>query len=146
MNSKGKIENYLEKYEELWYTNEGDIALNIIDDNPEDYYGWKLTGKYRMMMLFFHGQSNCFPGIWIGNDDHDDDLEKCPIYFCDIPDDTEPICEGNFKLYMKNCLNRLKEDNESNISIDNAIKDLDTFSDEILDYGEKFTRDKVEQY
>ena len=69
-------------------------------------------------------------------------LEKCPIYYCDIVTDEEPIYEGNFKMYITKCLNELKEN--TNLSIDNAIKDLDIFSDEVVDYGEKFTRNKVQ--
>ena len=169
MNSKQRIEDYLEDYTDLWNVFEGDISVEIIDDITSNktggYYGWNLTGKYRMIMLFYTGQSNYFPGIWIGQQNHDNDLEKCPIYICDIASDDEPKYMGNFKSYMKLDLDRLSLEITNIENFDNlyeynhtfegycyeefcnllkgAIVDLNNFSDEILDYNETFTCDKV---
>lgn len=159
MNSKERILQYLEKYEDLWQVHEGDIDMTIIDDKPDDWYGWNLTGKYRMIMLFFK-TSNYFPGIWIGENEHNDDLEKCPIYLCDIASDEEPIYVGNFKAYMLDAIKRLKEltedeFNEEQVSEDynyakywekicNAETDINSFSDDIISYDVPITRSILE--
>ncbi len=109
-----------------------------------------------MVKLFFTGQDNYFPGIWIKHGD--DNLDQCPIYVCDIASDNEPIYIGNFKRYMtiiiKDMINNKENleipddmltQSETSEMLYSALKELNKFSDNVLDYGEVLTREKLEK-
>lgn len=88
------MRNYLNKLQGLFYKFYEyselpimDNSLEVIDDIPEDYYGHNLTGKHKMIMLFYTGQSNHFPGILIGEHDYENCLDQLPIYIMDLSSD-----------------------------------------------------------
>lgn len=165
------MEEYLSKYENLCQvlSSIDDCVLPIMDlggfinDDPEDYYGCNLTGKFRMYMLFFTGQSNYFPGILVG-EQNEDNLDQYPIYIIDIASDNEFELIGNFKTYMSTifdwALEQPLEDENTYEYIDDddilnyitqemrsdileAKKELEQFSDTLFQFDYPFNRKAV---
>lgn len=130
------IADYLDDYQDQWWDQDieyeyyvGDVGMNIIDE--EDYYGCDMSGDQRVIMMFFVGHSDCFPAIWIGNDDMSR-LDEMPIYILDLSSDEhefEPV--GNFKQHMMVALNSMPDGEIKQ----QAIKGLDAFSDNMIDKG-----------
>lgn len=105
-----KINDYLESYEDLWHDiNEWgnaelpimDISMDVIDE--KDYYGSDFRGDRKVIMMFYTGQSNFFPGIHCIKDVS---LDECPIYIFDLASDSEPELIGNFRTYITTVLTR----------------------------------------
>lgn len=147
-----KINEYLEKYQDLWWRiNEHDLPLSCMDSACEmisenNYYGVDFRGDKRVYQMFFLGSSDYFPAIWIG-DGSPDDLDKYPCYHLDLSTDTnkfEPI--GNFKMYFTKLLDYYEEvcdqneEEEEDEDVEDARRDLEDFSDEMIDKGDYFLK------
>lgn len=79
-----------------------DTVFDVIDEY--DYYGCDFFGKNKVVQLFFTGNSQYFPAIWIGDQDLNkiENLDEYPVYIFDLQNyDTNPIQPvGNFKKYI----------------------------------------------
>lgn len=131
-----QIEDYLEKYQDLWWNLEEpplpifDISMSIIQD--EDY-GCDFKGDQRVMMFSFTGDSCYFPAFWIGDSkNYEENLDEFPIFVFDIENDDEPVTyAGNFKNYISTILEAYPH-NEAALE---ALKDLRCFSESVLYNG-----------
>lgn len=88
-----------------------DFSMNII--NNEEHSEFDFSGTQQLIELFFTGDGDTFPAIWIGCDSLDD-LDQQPIYQMDIESLTNNdekyinngiIPFGNFHFYIKTLLN-----------------------------------------
>lgn len=80
-----------------------DIDLNLVPD--EYYYNNNFDNDNKVYGLFFLGDGDYFPGIWIGNSDISK-LDEMPIYMFDLEfeyDEKSSTPIGNIKFYI-NCL------------------------------------------
>lgn len=106
-----------------------DVDVGLIDET--DYYGIDFSGKQRVLSLFFTGQSNYFPGIWIGNEKelkNYTNIDEYPVYIFDLSNDKnflEPI--GNFRNYIELIVQNVSSKDYEEIS-DSILKDLQKFS------------------
>ena len=142
-----KIVNYLNTYEDLFSEMSNhdpplpvmDVSMKLI--NEKDYYGCNFS-KNNMYMLFFTGQSNYFPGIYIVKNVN---LDECPIFIIDTSSKNEPIYVGNFRKYIKTLLKWFSEIKKDNKKIKDAQLDLNMFSNKIFDIKLKMNEIKIEK-
>lgn len=144
MTIEEKMNEYLEDYEDLWQEICDltpvlpimDLGMNIIDE--DDYYGCDFSGDKKVMMLFFTGQSNYFPGIYIGNRKYKNELDKLPIYIFDLASDNQVEYIGNFREYMTKIFDELLERKDLDVDFRKRIKeaaaDIQQFSKESIKY------------
>lgn len=135
MINSSSISHMLFEYENLWqffsYINAPlpcmDADFDVIDEC--DYYGCDFTGKHKMCMIWFTGQSNYFPGFWIGDNELDtiDNIDEYPIYIIDIAMDCGNQVQ-NTGLNIKGYINKLIEHCESVINSEDYIHD-ETYCD-----------------
>jgi hypothetical protein len=117
-----------------------DIGLDIVhtdDDEFPNYYGCDFRkvrhAGYPILMLFFTGQSNYFPGLVCIKDIP---LEKCPIYIFDLAGGCSQIkAVGNFRHYIETLLNHFLEYSGEIDDVDEIeLNELKTWSRQGIEY------------
>ena len=137
------MDDYLQTYQDLWWSMDDgvevpmyDVAMHLIGEN--DYYGCDFTGRQQMIMLFFTGSSDYFPGIWVGNDNYKNNLDEYPIYVLDLSSENDAEFIGNFREYMTYGLTNFIKNNPKHKRIklaNKALKDLEVFSTKCINKG-----------
>lgn len=127
-----KIRDFLERHQELFGLDDCvDVTCDIMDEKRSDL-GIDMSGAGRVIALWFTGQSDHFPGIWLGRaDPQRADVETLPVFYFDAEKGgAEPL--GNFRAFAEAELARIEQ--EAGLSarmrgrLAHARRDLRAFS------------------